>query len=336
MFDAIHKEIQLTFNAFGHHIPTLHGDAENINQALRIPFSKVGTNIVLSLPGDHAPTAEQATKTIQNRARSLTDSLPYYLPEQLTLLVEQAVGESLNHSTNKASYPQTPYEKTCGIKLTQQPVPFGRCAMVEIPDDKRLKISKITGIPLKKVPLTEIGVSMGLKPRTVHTHFLVQNGRVVPRRPIGPLLPKHFVPFGYIPKPTIYSGHPTQQLPSTPVSTETIFPLPDYDTVYEINYPPDTTPIPLPTVSPIGQQPVPETTPTYHLSPHLTIETEPVPASTTSFPHNRAPPTTPHSASPAPHSTVYTTLPQISPLRHSSNNTEDLLITETIHGNQHQ
>jgi hypothetical protein len=69
IFEAIHKEIQLTFNAFGNHISILHGDTENINQAIRIPFSKVGTNIVLSLPGDHAPTAEQATKTIQNRAR---------------------------------------------------------------------------------------------------------------------------------------------------------------------------------------------------------------------------------------------------------------------------
>ena len=68
--------------------------------------------------------------------------------------------------------------------------------MVKQPDDKRMAISKSDDIPFKKVPVTEIGVSMGLKPRTNFTQWLLGNGSVVPRRPVGPLLPRWFIPFG--------------------------------------------------------------------------------------------------------------------------------------------
>ena len=231
LFEPMSKVIKESFNAFGHHVPTLHGDAENVNHALRKPFGAIGTTIVNSLTGDHAHRAERSTRTVQDRVRAVVDGLPYVLPNELNLLADQAVGEALNHSTNKVSHPLTPAELTWGLKLTQQPAPFGRCAMVKQPDDKRMAISKSDDIPFKKVPVTEIGVSMGLKPRTNFTQWLLGNGRVVPRRPIGPLLPRWFIPFGWKPKPIIYNPLPMQR---------TII----NDTHYETNTPIDT-PLPM-------------------------------------------------------------------------------------------
>ena len=133
LFEPMSKVIKESFNAFGHHVPTLHGDAENLNHALRKPFGAIGTTVVNSLPGDHAHRAERSTRTVQDRVRAVVDGLPYVLPNELNLLADQAVGEALNHSTNKASHPLTPAELTWGLKLTQQPAPFGRCAMVKQP-----------------------------------------------------------------------------------------------------------------------------------------------------------------------------------------------------------
>ena len=51
---------------------------------------------------------------------------------------------------------------------------------------------------------------MGLKSRINFTQWLLGNGRVVPRRPIGPLLPRWFAPFGWKPKPIVYNPLPLQ------------------------------------------------------------------------------------------------------------------------------
>ena len=54
---------------------------------------------------------------------------------------------------------------------------------------------------------------MGLQPGTDYTLFLLANGRVVPRRPIGQMLPRTFVPFGWTRKPAMYNGLPTTDFP---------------------------------------------------------------------------------------------------------------------------
>ena len=190
VFDAMNGVITKQYNANNVHVENLHGDSENINISLRPKFGALGTRVLTNLPGQHAQVAERTTQTVQDRARAISSGLSYFLPSELTLLNEQAAGENLNHTTNKASYPLTPFEKLYGLKLKTAPVAFGRCAMVNQPDDKRLTISHATGTPFKKVPVTELGVSMGLQPGTTYTQFLLANGRVVPRRPIGPVLPR--------------------------------------------------------------------------------------------------------------------------------------------------
>ena len=215
--DAIKGVVFKTYNANGHRVDKLHGDAENINTSLRPSLGAIGINVAVNLPGEHAQRAERTTQTINDRSRAVCSALPYFLPPDLNLFLDQSVGECINHTTNKASYPLTPYEALCGLRLKYKPAPFGRCAMVLQPDDKRLVISHETGVPLKKVPLTELGVSMGLQPGTDKTLWLLANGRVVPRRAIGELFPRTYTPFGWKTKPAIYNGSPTTDFlaPST-------------------------------------------------------------------------------------------------------------------------
>ena len=197
MFNSINKTVQQTFNANGHRVDTLHGDAERVNTSLAPPLGSIGVKLKVSLPGHHAHRAERKHQTIDTRARSVAATLPYHLPPELHLLLKQSVGEVLNNSVCKASAPLTPNEIVSGFKPTRPPVGFGRCAMVLQPDDKRRAISLTTGTPLHQIPVTELGVSMGLQPGTDRTYWLLANGIVVPRIPIGPLLPPHHVPFNW-------------------------------------------------------------------------------------------------------------------------------------------
>ena len=78
LFNGILKIIQQRFNAHGHRVKTLHGDAERVNTALTPYLGIIGTKLIVSYPGHHAHRAERTTQTINRRARSLTASLPYH------------------------------------------------------------------------------------------------------------------------------------------------------------------------------------------------------------------------------------------------------------------
>jgi len=199
---GIQKIIHVTYNANGHRVNTLHGDAERINTSLAPFLGSIGTQLKVSYPGQHAHRAERTTQTIDQRARAVVSHLPYILPPETTLLLKQSVGETLNNSVCKASAPLTRNEALNGFKLRRAPIGFGRCAMVTQPIDKRVTISRVSGTPLKLIPNVELGVSMGLIPGTDKTQWLLSNGLVVPRIPIGPLLPHNFIPFNWKAKKT--------------------------------------------------------------------------------------------------------------------------------------
>jgi hypothetical protein len=213
---GIQNIIHVTYNANGHRVNTLHGDAERINTSLAPFLGSIGTRLKVSYPGHHAHRAERTTQTIDHRARAVVSHLPYLLPPETTLLLKQSVGETLNNSVCKASAPLTRNEALNGFKLRRAPIGFGRCAMVTQPIDKRVKISHLSGTPLKLVPNVELGVSMGLIPGTDKTHWLLSNGLVVPRIPIGPLLPHNFIPFNWKPK----NDHITTIQPPPPTTPD--------------------------------------------------------------------------------------------------------------------
>jgi len=201
IFNSINKVLQVTYNANNHRVQSLHTDAEAVCKSLQPPFGILGITVKASLPGEHAARAERSTSTIQERSRATLASLPYFLPSELLLRLDQSVGETLNNSICRASAPLTPNEIISGFKPSRPPVAFGRVAMVLQSTDKRTDTSSKTGLPVKSIGLTEIGVSMGLSPGSNDTLFLLANGIIVPRKPIGPLLLPTYVPFGWKPKP---------------------------------------------------------------------------------------------------------------------------------------
>lgn len=80
---GIQKIIHVTYNANGHRVNTLHGDAERINTSLAPFLGSIGTQLKVSYPGHHAHRAERTTQTIDQRARSVVSHLPYILPQKL-------------------------------------------------------------------------------------------------------------------------------------------------------------------------------------------------------------------------------------------------------------
>lgn len=229
LFNGMNDTIRQVYNAHGHKVDTLHGDAEPVCTSLKKPFGTLGIKLFISLPGKHACRAERATLTIQERSRATAAALPYILPPECNLLLNQSVGETLNNSPNKASKPYTPNELISGFTPQRTPTEFGRVALVSTPSDKRLSLAKATNSPQKLVPLTEMGVSMGLQPGTDNTLFLLANNKVLPRTQIGPLLPPDFIPFGWQAKPhhLLYPRKPLFRLTRelTPPSTSTNLPI---------------------------------------------------------------------------------------------------------------
>ena len=317
IFSSIHKTIQQTYNAHGHKVITLHGDAERVNTSLAPSLGSIGVRLKVSLPGQHAQRAERKHQTIDTRARSVAASLPYHLPPELTLLLKQSVGEVLNNSVCRASAPLTPNEIVSGFKPSRAPIGFGRCAMVLQPDDKRRALSLATGTPMNQIPVTELGVSMGLQPGTDRTYWLLANGVVVPRVPIGPLLPVHHVPFNWKLRPVNRIQSPpglAHLSPDQSSSPPTDSPLPNPPTypVDSLNSPvqlPDLTVAPPPdTFLPYPIAPITTLPPVPVLPTHIppipntpsTTLTPNIPSSSPDHPRLSQPPSTPTNHIPRP------------------------------------
>ena len=245
VFAALMKQIRETYNANRHRVETLMADPEAINKALQASLGTVGIAAKYALPGEHATRAERDTRTVQGRGRAVVASLPYILPPETQLLLDQAVCESWNNSVHPDTHPLTPNQVVSNFLPTKPIVEFGRSAMVLQHDDKRRDISSTHNVPLKQVAKAEIGVSMGPVPGTDTTRFLLENGKVVPRKVIS-LLPRSYVPFNWKPKPRLQAYHhlppdqPTQpqqqrENSTTTTTTTTAPPSPPPEETYNVN-----------------------------------------------------------------------------------------------------
>ena len=327
VFQAIMKTINERFNAHNHKVDTIMADPEAINISLQAALGALGILIKYAYPDEHAVRLERATRTVVEHSRSTAAGLHYILPPECQLLLSQSVCESLNNSVNKDTYPLTPNEAVSGFRPVQEIVEFGRVCMVLQPIDKSRAISTSTGIPFKQVPKTEIGVSMGPIPGTDHTRFLLANGKVVPRRQVGKLFPRTFIPFGWTSKPC--TSNPSslpllpvdeaQQQQSQSIHTEDEPQTPQRNENINVQQPDsnDATAAieTLPSAPAATQQLLPSnlttTTPTPTNPLTTTATTAPPAATTTTTP---SPPTTPFPTPTQHHTPVCTSLPhQINP-----------------------
>jgi hypothetical protein len=76
-FAGIQRIINQTYNANGHKVYTLHGDAERVNTSMSPLLGAIGAKLKVSLPGQHAHRAERTVQTIASRT-SYPPKLTYY------------------------------------------------------------------------------------------------------------------------------------------------------------------------------------------------------------------------------------------------------------------
>lgn len=196
---ALQDVIARTYNAHGHRVGVLHGDAESINIALGVPLGSLGVRVCVNTPGRHAQRVERHTRTLYARSAAYQHSLQYYLPAQYEHYLHRAVAASMNAGINTQSAPLTAAEAFLGRSPVHQ-VPFGTVAMVSVPIAKRAQEAKLHGVDLHSLPKAEIGVVMGPSAGAADPLCLLANGQVVSRR-VGILFPDRYVPFGWERKP---------------------------------------------------------------------------------------------------------------------------------------
>jgi hypothetical protein len=267
IFNSLHKLISTGYNAFGHKVTGLHGDAEKINNSLKVPLGAMGAALQLSLPGQHARRVERYTRTLNEHSLATLSELEYILPAKYTLSLHQSVAASMGDSINSRSNPLTPNEIVSHIPPFYS-LPFGRCAMVSQPLDKRQHLASLFHIPYNQVPKAELGVSMGPDSTTKSTLFLIANGLIIPRK-TDLIIPKSFIPFNWIPKEyTIRTSLPEASieplsLPNTPVYQEVSLQHTQHSIPTEVH----TAPQPIPLMSPAAEPFIDSLTPAFSSAP---------------------------------------------------------------------
>ena len=222
------RHLIVEYNADGHRVGHMHGDAEKVNASLLSALGLLGIKLQLSLPGEHAKRIERYERTLNERATATLSALCYYLPSKYTLPLHRSIAHTMNDSICTQSAPSTPNEIIGRPKPLRAPLAFGRCCIVTQHEDKRQYIANQHNLPLNHIAKSELGVSMGYDPTSKHTLFLLANGLILPRR-IRFTLPTSFTPFNWTAKEYHISQKLQPTAPIIPPSLNEVIQLPDID-----------------------------------------------------------------------------------------------------------
>ena len=222
------RHLIVEYNADGHRVGHMHGDAEKVNASLLSALGLLGIKLQLSLPGEHAKRIERYERTLNERATATLSALCYYLPSKYTLPLHRSIAHTMNDSICTQSAPSTPNEIIGRPKPLRAPLAFGRCCIVTQHEDKRQYIANQHNLPLNHIAKSELGVSMGYDPTSKHTLFLLANGLILPRR-IRFTLPTSFTPFNWTAKDYHISQKLQPTAPIIPPSLNEVIQLPDID-----------------------------------------------------------------------------------------------------------
>lgn len=209
-------------NSHGHRVDNAFADPEACNIALGNQLRAIGINTAVAIPTHFARAVERVRRTINEKARSTLDSLPYHLPPKYNLILDQHIAANMNRTVNERSYPLTPEEAVCGKRSTI-PLAFGTSAMVRTPLGKRVEGAKLSNQEVKLEPKAEVGVSLGTCPYTGATQFVLANGSIVPRHyDSSRVFPRSFIPFNWNKKIYVPNTDPPipPELPSAPLQVQ--------------------------------------------------------------------------------------------------------------------
>jgi hypothetical protein len=196
IFKAINHETSTTFNANNHKVQAMHGDAEKVNLSLAPLLGKIGIKLQSSTPGEHAQLVERYIQSTQNTATTIKAGLPYLLPKRLQLPLYKAIAQVRNNQINSRSAPFTPNELVKGKQDNYNHIAFGTTALVVQHQDKRYANAKRNDTVKKEEPKIEIGIIVGHDPTTGQHSTLLENGKIVTRKPHIEL-PRNVIPFDF-------------------------------------------------------------------------------------------------------------------------------------------
>ena len=216
LFDAIHSFIATTYNSQSHRVESAHADAESVMKSMKASFGSIGIMLTLSPPGQHAQRSERYTQTLDTRARSTLDSLPYELPAEFLLFLDMSVANTMNLVPNSRSFPLTPYEKVFkrryAFHATHPFLPFGTVCSVSMGDAKRAHLAQNLSYPKHAVGKSEIGVLLGSDPAFPGSYiFYVSSTNAIVPRKVVKVLHRNTIPFNWKPKASIFNT--LQQFP---------------------------------------------------------------------------------------------------------------------------
>ena len=186
------------FNANGHRLQRLHGDAENVNRALVGNVGLLGVRLGVAGPGEHAQRLERNWRTVTEHSSAVLSSMCYWLPSTYEHELHKDAADVRNHIPNTQSRPLTPEEALAG-RRTPLPLLFGTVCMVTQFEEKRGDIAEIHGVSPRGVAKSEVGVYMGMDRLSDLPRFLLANGAILPRK-VYTALGRHVVPFNWLPK----------------------------------------------------------------------------------------------------------------------------------------
>ena len=182
--DGFMEMVRTQYNAFGYKVDQIVCDADP--QAVHVIPLLAAFSIELTLvtAGQYSQREENRTKTLDNRFRSVSAGLPFFLPPKYDAYLDMWVGECTNDMSNSLSDPSTPYYLVRGkvrmVNYDDVAVSFGSCCMVRQFDDKKHALAKVDGIHPKNEPVSEFGVCMGYSSDVPGSYvFLLENGFIL-------------------------------------------------------------------------------------------------------------------------------------------------------------
>jgi hypothetical protein len=162
------EELIATYNARNHHVTAFCSDSEAICRSLATPLGLFHAHITHTTPDAHCHKVERAIQQIDQKAITILESLPFFLPTHLILYLKRYCADCINLTCSSTQHPATtPYVAFHRTKpqFNSDPskaiLPFGAVCLIKHTDGQRASLAAKLNLNLHHVPKASIGVNLG-------------------------------------------------------------------------------------------------------------------------------------------------------------------------------